>query len=134
MFDVQEVGAPDGFIKGSQAERSEVFAGFAGDEAEECFDVFGAAFESFAEFGVLRGDTDGAAVFMADAGHDAAEGDEDGGGEAVFFRAEEGGGDDVAPGFELTVRLKAYFVAQVVFDEGLVGFGDAEVPMACPRV
>jgi len=44
----------------------------------------------------LGGDTDGAGVEVALAHHDAAHRDQGAGGETEFFRAEEGGDNDVA--------------------------------------
>ena len=81
-----------------------------------------------AEFGVLGGNSGGAGIEMADAHHDTAEGDEGGGGEAEFFGTEEGGDRDVPSGFELSVGFHYNPAAEVIQDEGLVGFGESEFP------
>jgi hypothetical protein len=121
-------------LNGAEAEFSHEFAHFLGDEAHEVDDVGGIAGEAFAEFGVLGGDADGAGVEVADAHHDAAEGDEGRGGEAELLGAEQGGDDDVASGFELAVGFDGDAAAEVVEDEGLVGFGEAEFPRDARRV
>ncbi|GAA3068195.1 hypothetical protein GCM10020000_60710 [Streptomyces olivoverticillatus] len=67
---------------------------------------------------------------MADAHHDAAGDDERCGGEAELLGAEEGGDHDVAAGLELAVGLHDDAVAQAVEQQGLLGFGQAQLPGA----
>ena len=50
------------------------------------------------------------------------------GGEAEFLGAEQGGDDHVAAGLQLAVGLDDDAAAQVVQQQGLVGFGQAEFP------
>ena len=99
-----------------------------GDEAHEVDDVLGLAREVRAQARVLRGDAGRAGVQVADAHHDAAEGDQRRGGEAELLGAEQGGDHDVAAGLQLAVGLDGDAAAQVVEDEGLVGLGQAELP------
>ena len=65
---------------------------------------------------------------MADAHHDTAEGDEGSGGEAEFFGTEEGCYGDVPSGFELSVGFDDDAAAEVIQDEGLMGFSESEFP------
>ncbi len=93
----------DHFIDGAESAFCHDFAHFHGDEGHEVDDVFCLALEVFTEDWILGGDADGAGIFLADAHHDAADGDERCGGEAVFFCAQEGGDGDIAAGLELAV-------------------------------
>ena len=65
---------------------------------------------------------------MADAHHDAARRDERAGGKAKLLGAEQRGDGDVPAGLQLSVGLHRDAVAKIVEHEGLVGFGDAELP------
>jgi len=65
---------------------------------------------------------------VALAHHDAAHGDERGGGEAELFRAKQGGDDDVAAGLQFAVGLHLDARAEVVEQEDLLRFGEAEFP------
>ncbi len=125
---LEHIDAADHLIEGAEAELRHVAAHLFGDEEEEIDDVLGRAGESGAQHGVLRGDADGAGVEMALAHHDAAHGDERRGGEAELFGAEQGGDGDVAAGLELAIGLQADAAAQIVHDEHLLGFGEAELP------
>jgi hypothetical protein len=94
-----------------------------GDKAHEVDGVGGVSGIGGAEFGVLGGDSGGAGIEMADAHHDTAEGDEGGGGESEFFGTEEGCYGYVSSGFELAIGFDDDAAAEVIEDEGLVGFG-----------
>ncbi len=122
------VDAANHLVHGAEAEFCHVLADLLGDEEEEIDDVLGLAGEAGAEDGVLRGDADGAGVEVALAHHDAAHGDERRGGEAEFFGAEKGGDDDVAAGLELAVGLDLDAAAEIVEQEDLLRFGEAEFP------
>ncbi len=91
-------------------------------------DVLGLAAELLRGARILRGDARRAGVQMADAHHDAADGDERAGGETEFLGAEQGGDDDIAAGLQLAVGLDGDAAAQIVENEGLVGLGEAEFP------
>ena len=77
---------------------------------------------------VLSGDAGGAVVQVANAQVAAAERDHRAGAETKTFGAEDGGFDDVEAGFEAAVHLQAHFMAQVVFHQGLLCFGQAQFP------
>ena len=84
--------------------------------------------ELLAQHRVLRGDADGAGVQMALAHHDAAHRDERRRGKAEFFGAEQRSDDDVAAGLQFAVGLHADAAAQIVQQQNLLRFGQAEFP------
>ena len=88
----------------------------------------GCAGEARAQHRVLRGDADRAGVQVALAHHDAAHGDERRGGKAELLGAEQRGDDDVAAGLQLAVGLHADAAAQIVEQQHLLRFGEAEFP------
>ena len=79
---------------------------------------------------VLGGDAGGAVVQMADAQIAAAERHHRPRTEAEALGTENGGFDDVEPGFQAAIHLQADFVAKVVFHQGLLRFGQAQFPRA----
>ncbi len=89
---------------------------------------FGLAGELRAQHGVLRGDADRAGVEVALAHHDAAQRDQRRGGEAELLGAQQRGDGDVAAGLQFAVGLHADAAAQVVHDQHLLRFGEAELP------
>ena len=107
----QQFGVADHFGQRPRAERSEDFAHFLGDEAEQVHDLFGGAHEFFAQFGLLRADPDRAGIRMALAYHDAAHGDQRGSADPEFLGAEKGGDDDIASGLEAAVGAQYDAVA-----------------------
>ena len=87
----------------------------------------------FAELRVVRRNTDGARVKIADAHHDAAQGDERGCGEAEFLRAQKRRHGDVPARHQLSVRLDDDPVSEIVQHERLMRLGDDRVPREGPR-
>src|SRR5690606_10480661 len=85
----EAVGAADHLVDGAEAESRHDLADLLRDEGHEVDDVLGFAGVFFAEARVLGGDAGGAGIEVADAHHDAAGGDERGGGEAEFLGAEQ---------------------------------------------
>ncbi len=124
----EHIDAADHLVEGAEAHLRHVAAHLFGDEEEEIDDVLGRAGELGAQGRVLRGDADGAGVEVALAHHDAAQGDQRRGGEAELFGAEQGGDGDVAAGLEFAIGLEADAAAQIVHDQDLLGFGQAEFP------
>ena len=122
------VGTADHLVERTEAELSHDLADFLGDEAHEVHGVFRTAGEVLTELRILGGDADRAGVEVTDAHHDATEGHQRSRGEAELFGAEEGGDDDVTAGLQLTVGFDDDAGAEVIEDEGLVGFGEAEFP------
>ena len=88
----------------------------------------GIAGEFLAEFWILRGDADRAGIQMANAHHDTTERDERRGGETEFFSAEQRGDDDVAAGFQLAIGFDDDTAAEIVQEQRLVRFREAEFP------
>ena len=124
----EPVHAADHLGNGAEAELGHQLANFLRDEGHEVDHVLGLAGEEAAQLRVLRRDTDGAGVQMADAHHDAAHRHERASGEAKFLRAEQRRHDDVATGLQLAVRLNRDARAKVVQHERLVRLGKAELP------
>ena len=81
-----------------------------------------------AQLRILRRDADRAGIQMANAHHDAAQGDQRRRGKAVFFRAQQRSDDDIAPRLELPVCFQAHAAAQLVQHQRLVRFGQAQFP------
>ena len=104
---IELVHAADHFIHVAEAELCHVLANLFGEKEEEVDDMLGLAGEAGAEDGILGGDSDRAGIEVAFAHHDAAHGNERGGGKAEFLGTEESGDDDVAAGLELAVGLHA---------------------------
>ena len=125
---IEHVDAADHFVEFAEAELGHVLADLLGDEEEEIDDVFGLALELGAQRGILGGDAHGAGVQVALAHHDAAHGDQRGGGEAELFGAQERGDGDVAAGLQFAVGLDADAAAQIVHHQHLLGFGEAQLP------
>jgi len=65
---------------------------------------------------------------VADAHHDAPQGHQRSGGKAELLGAQQCGNGHIAAGLELAVGLYGDTAAQVVQYQGLVGFGQAQLP------
>ena len=116
------------FLQLAEAEPGHDLAELHGDEAHEMDDVLGVAGEPASQFGILGGHAHGAGVEMADAHHDAAQSHERSGCKTKLLRAQQRGHGHVAPGLQLAVGLEIDAAAQVVQHEGLVRFGQAQLP------
>src|SRR5437899_3250478 len=92
-------------VHGPEAHARHVLANLLRDVAEEGLHELRRAVEALAELGVLRGDSDRAGIEMADPHHDAAHDDERSRGEPELLGPEQGGDDDVAARFHLTIDL-----------------------------
>src|SRR6187399_2107049 len=75
----QLLHAPYHLIDGSETELRHDLAQVFGNEAHEIDNVRWVTHETLSKFRVLRGDTNGAGIEMADAHHDASESDQRGG-------------------------------------------------------
>ena len=125
---LQAVVAADHFVDGVEAEAGHDFPQVLGDEPHEVDDVFRLALKALAQLFVLRADAVGAGVEVAHAEHVAADGQERSCAEAEDFRAEQGGDGDVPAGEHLAVDFDLYAVAQLVEEQGLLHFGQADFP------
>jgi hypothetical protein len=90
--------------------------------------VLGLAGEALAQGRILGGHAHRTGVEVALAHHDAAFDHQRRGGEAEFVRAQQRADDDVATGLDLAIDLHADTAAQAVEHQGLLGFGQAELP------
>ena len=125
---VEPVHAPDHFIEGPKTELGHDLAHFLGDEGKEIDDVLRLADEALAQFLVLGSDPGRTRVEVALAHHDAALGNQGGGGKTEFVGPQQRPDDDVAPGAHAAVHLHRDAPAQPVQGQRLVGFGQAQFP------
>ena len=89
--------------------------------------------EVLAQLRVLGGDADGTGVEVADAHHDATRDDERRRREAELLGTQKGGDDHVPAGLDLAVDLDDYPVAEPVFEQGLLGLGQPQLPRRSRR-
>ena len=127
------VHAAHHFIDGAEAEFGHVLANLLGEKEEEVDHVLRLALEARAQNRILCRDAHRTGVQVALAHHDAAHGDQRHGGEAELFRAEQCGDHYVAAGLQLAVGLHPDAAAQIVEQQHLLRFGQAEFP-GQPRV
>src|SRR3954452_19290272 len=73
---LDQVDSPDHFVHCSETELRHPAANLFRNKEEEVHDVLGRACKLLAQFGILRGDPDGASIEVALAHHDAAHGDQ----------------------------------------------------------
>ena len=120
--------AANHFVDGAEAKLGHVLAHLFGEEEEEVDDVLGLAGKASAQDRILSGNAHRARVQVALAHHDAAHGDERRGGKAELFSAQQRGDDDVAAGLQLAVGLHLDAAAQIVEQQNLLRFREAELP------
>ena len=138
VVDFEQIDASDHLADCAESEPCHDLARVFSDHEEVVDHVLGLAGELLPQFGVLGGHAYRAGVQMALAHHDAPERDQRGGGETELLGAEQGGDDHVAAGPQPAVGLEHDAAAQIVEHEGLVGFGQPELPRqsgvldACP--
>ena len=125
---LQHFRAAHHFLQRAEAKLGHEFAHFHGDEAHEIGGMLRIAAKLGAQLWILGGDADGAGVQMADAHHDAAQRDERSRGEAELLSAQQRGDDDISAGFHLAIRFDDDAAAQIVEDESLMSFSEAEFP------
>src|SRR6185295_18604847 len=77
---------------------------------------------------ILRGDSDRTRVQMTNAHHDATQSHEWCGCKSKFFGSQQRCNNYIASGFELAVCLNGDAAAEVVEQQRLVGFSEAELP------
>jgi ATP/maltotriose-dependent transcriptional regulator MalT len=81
----RQIDVADHLVDGAETELGHDFAHFHGDEGHEIDHVLGLAGEVLAQLRILGGDADRAGVLLADAHHQAADGNQRRGGESVFL-------------------------------------------------
>ena len=124
----QVLGAADELGERADAEPRQDVADFLGHGVEEVHHHLGRALELAAQLFVLRGDADRAGIQVALAHVDAAERDERGGAEVELLRAEDRRLDDIVAGAHAAVGAEDDAAAQVIEQQDLLRFGDAEFP------
>ena len=125
---LEPVGAADHLVEGAEAELRHELAHFLGEEMEERDHVLGPAGEAAPQLRILRRDAHRTGVEVALAHHDAALGDEGGGGDAEFVGAEESADHHVAAGSDAAIDLHRDAAAQTIEDQRLVRLGEADLP------
>ena len=126
--ELQQVGPADEVVEAADPQPGHDLPGLVGHQEEVVHDVLGGALEAPSQLRVLRGDADRAGVEVADPHHDAAGGDQGGGGETHVLGAEQAGHDDVAARLHLAVDLDGDAGAQPVADQRLLRLGQAQLP------
>ncbi len=127
------IGLADHLVYGPEPQIRHDFTEFAGQKMEKMDHVVGRAVETLAQVGVLGRNADGTSIQVAFPHQHTALHHQRRGGHAPFLRAEQSGDRDVAPGFQLSVRLYRDAAAEAVAHERLLGFGEAQFP-GQPRV
>jgi hypothetical protein len=125
---LQHVRAPDHLLERTEAHTGHQLPHLLGEEEEVVDDVLGRTCETLSQLGVLRRDTDGARVQVADAHHDATRRDERRSRECELFAAEECGDHHVAASLELAVGLQDHTPPQIILYEDLLCLGEPELP------
>lgn len=124
----EQVDPADGVVEAGQAQRREPPAHVRGDEPEELFHEFCSARELLPESGILGGDPDGACVEMTHPHEDAAEDHQGRRGEPELLGAEQRRDQHVPTGAQTAVALHGDAVAKAAQHEGLLGFGEPDLP------
>ncbi len=90
--------------------------------------MFRFADKALAQFGVLRGNTDRAGIQVTLAHHDTALGNQRRGGKTELVGTQQGADNHVTTGTHTAIHLHRDSAAQVVQYQGLMGFGQADLP------
>ena len=127
-FGFQHVDAANHLIHPAEAEAGHDGPDLPRHKEEEINDVFRLTLKLRAQLWILGGDADGAGIEMALAHHDAAEGYQGRSGEAEFLSAQQGRDCDITTGGKFAIRLQANAAAQIIHDQNLLRFGEAQFP------
>ena len=120
--------SPHHLIECAEAKFGHVLAHLLGEKEEEVDYMLGLALETRAQNRILCRDAHRTGVQVAFAHHDAAHGDQRHGGEAELFGAQQRGNHHVAARLQLAVGLHFDAAAQIVQQQHLLGFGQAQFP------
>ena len=123
-----QVGAAHQLVHGANAQFRHDLPQLLGDEQHEIHHVFRLAGEAAPQGGILGSNAHGAGIQVAHPHHHAAHGDQGGGGEAEFLRAQDAGDGHIPAAHQLAVGFQPDPGAQTVADQGLVGFRQAQLP------
>ena len=128
LFGLQQVGVTDHLVEGAEAQLCHQLAYFLSHKAHEVDYILWLAGKALTQFRILGGNSGRACVAMAYPHHHAAQGNQRCGGEAELLGTQQCSDHNIATGLELTVNLNDYPAAQVIKHQGLMGFGQAELP------
>ena len=96
----QQIGPADDFVKRSRPKERKYFPHLLGDEAEQIDDFFRRPGKFLPQAFLLRTHPDRTGIGVTLAHHDATHGDQRGGPDTEFFRAQQSGDHHIAPSFE----------------------------------
>ena len=125
---IDHVHAAHHLVDGAEAQLGHEPARLFGHEGKVARHVLRCAGEGLAQARILGGDAHRARVEVAHPHHDAPQRDEGHRGKSVLLGPQQGGDHHVAAGLELAVGLHADAPAQIVEHEGLLGFGQPQLP------
>ena len=125
---VQAFDVSDHVIELAEAQLRHVFAQLLRDEHHEVHHVLGLAFELRAQHRVLGRDAHRAGVEVTHPHHDTSRRHQRRGGETELVGAQQRRNRHVAAGLELAVGLHVDAPAQVVEHQGLLRFGQSQLP------
>ena len=125
---VEHIDATNHFIDRAEAKLRHQFANFLRQHEEEINDVLRLAGKTFTKLGVLRGNADWAGVEMTLPHHDAADHYQRCSGNAVFFRTQHRGDDNIFGRANHAVGLHNNPAAKVVHHKHLMGLSKPQLP------
>ena len=126
--DQEPLRLADHLANGARAERGQLAPEVLGQREREALDLLRGTRELGAQILALRRDTGGTRIEVALAGHIAADRDERCGPEREFLGADQRGNEKVPAGLQPAVGAQRDAVAQIVAQQDLVDFGEAELP------
>ena len=124
----QKIGAADELTDGVHAECGHVFTQLSGNEEHEAFDIFRLAGKVLSQFRILCGNAHRAVVVVAQAHHFTSQCNERCSGKAKFFSTKDAGKGHIGAVHEFAVGFQAHTRTQVVGDQRLMCFRQAEFP------
>ena len=124
----EHLGATHHLVDGAEAQHRHVFTHLLSDEVHIVDNVFRLATEVFAQRRVLSSNAHGAGIQIAHTHHHAANGNQRCGGKAIFLSAQQCSNNNVTTGEQLAISFQCYAVTQVVQEQCLVGFHQAQLP------
>ena len=127
-LDIEHVNPPDHVVYLAEAEVRHVLPHLFRDKEKEIDHVLGLAGEFLAQLRILRGDPDRTSIQMALAQHDATHRHQWCSSEAKFLGAEQCGDHHIAPRLKFAVGLHTDAAAQIVHQQNLLRFRQAQFP------
>ena len=116
------------FLHRAETQLRHNFPQLLGYEKEVVDDIFRLAGKAFPQFRVLSGNAYGAGVQMAFPQHNATADNQRSRGKADFIRPQQESDSRVPAGFQLPIGLHHNAAAEVVGDQYLLGFRQAQLP------